>query len=197
MNKQILVEVSARHVHLSKEDFEKLYGKGNNLVPIKKLSQPGEFASEDTLILLNGKNKIENVRVLGPLRKKSQVEISLTDAYKLKLNPLPHIKISGDLENTTNITAKGSSSHVKLPVIIAQRHLHCSEKQARELKLKNNDKISIKINGEREITFHNIVVRVSDKYDLSLHIDTDEANAAGIKGKTYGNIVKDKYPFNR
>lgn len=190
MNQKILVEVSARHIHLSKEDFEKLYGKGNNLIPIKKLSQPGEFASEDTLTLLNEKNKMENVRVLGPLRKKSQVEISLTDAYKLKLNPLPSIKVSGDLNNTTKVLVKGLKSQIKIPVIIAQRHLHCTEKQAKELELKNNQKISVKINGEREITFHNIIVRISNNYDLAVHLDTDEANAAGIKGKTYGNIIR-------
>jgi putative phosphotransacetylase len=190
MNKQILVEVSARHVHLSEEDFENLFGKGNNLLPIKKLSQPGEFASEDKITLLNENNKIENVRVLGPLRKNSQVEISLTDAYKLKLNPLPHVRVSGDLSGTTRVLVKGSKSQLKIPVIIAQRHLHCNEKQASELRLKNNQKISIKINGERETTFHNIVVRVSNNYDLALHLDADEGNSAGIKGKTYGNIVK-------
>jgi len=187
---KIPVEISARHMHLSKTDFEKLYGKEKNLIFIKKLSQPGEFASKETITLVKGNNKIENVRILGPLRKKSQVELSLTDAYQLKLNPLPSIKVSGDLTNTTKINAKGPRGNIKLPVMIAQRHLHCTEKQAKKLKLKNNQKVSIKINGERETTFHNIIVRISNNYDLSLHLDTDEANSAGIKGKTFGKIVK-------
>jgi len=190
MSKQILVEVSARHVHLTQADFHKLHGKNKNLISIRKLSQPGEFASKETVTLTNGNNKIEDVRILGPFRKKSQVEISLTDAYKLKLNPLPSIRVSGDTSGTTSITVKGHKGNVKIPVIIAQRHLHSSEKQAKELKLKNNQKISIKINGERETTFHNIIVRVSKDYDLSLHLDTDEANSAEIKGRTWGNIIK-------
>jgi len=189
MNQKILVEISARHIHLSEADFIKLFGKEKSLIPIKKLSQPGEFASKDKIEIINEKNKL-NARVLGPLRKHSQVEISLTDAYNLNLNPLPKIKVSGDLSNTTKVLVKGPRAQLKIPVIIAQRHLHCSEKQAKELKLKNNQIISVKINGEREITFHNIVVRISKNYDLSLHLDTDEANSAGIKGKTFGNIVR-------
>lgn len=190
MNKKILVEISARHIHLSQKDFETLYGKGKILTPIKKLSQPGEFASKEIIELANGKEKL-NARILGPLRKESQVEISLTDAYKLKLIPLPKMRVSGDLSNTTRIIVKGPKGSVKAPVILAQRHLHCSEKQAKKLKLKNNQKISVKVGKERMITFHNIVVRISNKYDLSLHLDTDEGNAAGINGKTYGNIIKE------
>ena len=189
---KIPIEISARHAHLSKEDFEKLYGKGKNLTLIKKLSQPGEFASKETITLSNGNNKIENVRILGPFIKKSQVELSLTDAYNLKLNPLPSIKVSGNLSNTTKILIKNSlnsKTQIKIPVIIAQRHLHCSQKQAKKLNLKNNQKISVIINGQRETTFHNIIVRISKDYNLSVHIDTDEANSAGIKGKTYGKII--------
>ncbi|MEK6833564.1 MAG: phosphate propanoyltransferase [Nanoarchaeota archaeon] len=192
MSKQIPVETSARHIHLSQIDFEKLYGKGKNLTSIKELSQPGEFASKETAIFFNGKNKIENVRIVGPIRKRSQAEISLTDAYKLKLNPLPQIRVSGDLDGVTKISVKNplNSKTIKIPVIIAKRHLHCNEKQADELKLKNNQRISVKINGERETTFHNVIVRVSNSYYLSFHLDTDEANSAGIRGKTFGNIVK-------
>ena len=190
MNKQVPVEVSARHVHLIKEDFEKLFGKGKILTPIKKLSQPGEFASKEIVTLINRNKKIEDVRILGPFRKKSQVEISLTDSYNLKLNPLPSIRVSGDTSGTVSITVKGPKGNIKIPAIIAQRHLHCSEKQAKKLNLKNSQIISVSINGERETTFHNIIVRVSKDYDLSMHLDTDEANSAGIKGKTFGNIVK-------
>lgn len=192
MRKQIPVETSARHVHLSQADFIKLYGKGKNLILVKRLSQPGEFASDKTITLLNGNNKIENVRILGPLRKKSQSEISLTDAYKLKLNPVPYIRVSGNLDGATRISVKNPSNSkaIKIPVIIAQRHLHCSEKQAKKLNLRNNQKISVKVSGQRETTFHNIIVRASENFELSLHLDTDEANSAGIKGKVSGKIVK-------
>lgn len=187
---KIPVEISARHAHLSQKDFEKLFGKNKTLTPIKKLSQIGEFASEEKITLINLDKKIKNVRVLGPFRKSSQVEVSLTDAYNLKLKPLPKIKVSGDVSNTINILVKGPNSSIKIPCIIAKRHLHCSVNESKRLKLKNNQEISIKINGIRETTFHNIVVRVAEDYRLSLHLDTDEGNSAGITGKIFGERVK-------
>ncbi len=187
---KILTEVSARHVHLSEKDFEKLFGKNKNLAKIKPLSQPGEFASEEKVTLFNHERKMEDVRILGPFRTNSQAEISMTDAYNLKLNPIPKIKVSGDLANTTKISVKGPKSSLKIPCIIAQRHLHCSDKEAEELRLKNNQKVSVKINGVREVIFCNVAVRVSKNYRLSLHLDTDEGNAAGIRGKTFGKIIK-------
>lgn len=189
MSQKIPVEISARHIHLSQKDFEKLFGKNKNLTPVKRLSQPGEFASEERIVLINKDDKIENVRVLGPFRKSSQVEISLTDAYKLKLNPLPKIRVSGDLADTIKILVRSSKASVKVPCIIAQRHLHCSLNEAQTLKLKNNQKISVNIKGVRETTFHNIVVRASENYSLSLHLDTDEGNSAGVIGKTFGEII--------
>ena len=187
---KIPVEISARHVHLSEKDFEKLFGKNDKLIPAKNLSQPGEFASDKFVDLINENKKIENVRILGPFRKQSQAEISMTDAYGLRLNPLPKIKVSGDLADTTNILIKGKKSSVKIPCIIAQRHIHLSEIEAKKLKIKNNQKISIKIKGIREITFHNIIARISEKYKLSVHLDTDEGNSAGIFGKMFGEISK-------
>ncbi len=186
---KVPVEISARHVHLKKEDFEKLFGKNKKLEPIKKLSQPGEFASKNKVEITNGKEKL-NARVLGPLREHSQIEMSLTDAYTLKLNPLPKVRLSGDTHGTVNVIVKGPKSQVKIPAIIAQRHLHCSEEQAKKLKLKDHQIVSVKIQGQRKITFHNIILRISKKYDLSVHLDTDEANAAGISEKTFGEIVK-------
>jgi len=187
---KIPVEISARHVHLSQKDFEKLFGKNKKLTFFRKLSQPGEFASEKKVTLINNKKRIENVRVIGPFRKNSQVEISLTDAYNLRLNPLPKIKVSGDTSKTGKILVKGSKSSVKIPCIIAKRHLHCSVNEAKKLKLKNNQNISVKIKGIRETTFHDVVVRVSENYRLSLHLDTDEGNSVGIIKKTTGEIIK-------
>lgn len=133
---KIPIEISARHIHLSEKDFEKLFGKNKNLISLKKLSQPGEFASEEKITLINSDKKIENVRILGPFRKNSQAEISLTDAYNLKLNPLPKIKVSGDIADTTKISVKGPKSSIKIPCIIAKRHLHCSVKESEKLRLK-------------------------------------------------------------
>jgi putative phosphotransacetylase len=190
MKPKIPVEVSARHVHLSGEHFEKLFGRSKKLIPIRELSQPGEFASEQRVVLINKEKKIEDVRILGPLRKASQAEIALTDAYNLKISPLPKIKVSGDLTDTTNILIKGPKSSLKIPCIIAKRHLHCSAEEAKKMGLKNNQKVSVRIRGERETTFHDVIVRVSDNYRLSLHLDTDEGNAAGMKGKTFGELIK-------
>jgi propanediol utilization protein len=185
----IPIEISARHIHLSEKDFEKLFGKNEKLTSLKKLSQIGEFASDKTVELYNRNKKISNVRILGPFRKNSQVEISLTDAHFLKLNPLPKIKVSGDLADTTNILVRGKKSSIKITCIIAKRHLHISEKEAKQLKLKNNQKVSIKVEGIRSITFNEIIVRISEKYKLALHLDTDEGNSAGIFGKMKGKII--------
>ncbi|MCK9595707.1 phosphate propanoyltransferase [Candidatus Pacearchaeota archaeon] len=184
------VEISARHVHLSEKDFEKLFGKNKKIVPIKSLSQVGEFASEEKISLIGNKKEIKDVRILGPFRKNSQAEISLTDAYHLKLNPPPRIKVSGDLANTTRILIKGPKASITIPCIIAQRHLHCSNQEAKRLKIKNNQRISVRTKGLRDVTFHNVVVRTGENFRLSLHLDTDEGNAAGIHGKSYGEIIK-------
>jgi putative phosphotransacetylase len=189
MTIKIPVETSARHTHLSKEDFERLFGKNNNLTPIKKLSQGGEFASNEKIELLN-KDKKLLVRIVGPFRKNSQAELSITDAYNLDLNPLPKLRVSGDINGTTKILIKGPKAQLKIPVIIAQRHLHCPEKDAKKLKLKNNQLIKIKIAGKRGLIFENIAVRIKENFKTALHLDTDEANAAGISGKAFGEIVK-------
>lgn len=190
MNKKIPIEISARHIHLSEKDFERLFGKNEKLNALKKLSQIGEFASDKTIELINQDKKIANVRILGPFRKNSQAEISLTDAYFLRLNPMPKIKVSGDLADTTNILIKRKKSSIKIPCIIAKRHLHASERDAKKLKLKNNQQISIKITGTRGIIFNEVAVRISEKYHLALHLDTDEGNSAGISEKAFGEIVK-------
>lgn len=189
---RIPVEVSARHVHLSKEDFEKLFGKDKSLTPIKRLSQIGEFASEQMLTLINGDKEMENVRILGPFRKYSQVEISMSDIYNLKLNPLPKIRVSGDLTGTTEILVRGAVSSIKIPCIIAKNHLHCSVEEAKKLNVENNQKVSIEISGGRRVTFHEIIVRISENYRLALHLDTDEGNAAGVCVGTFGEIKNGK-----
>jgi len=185
---KIPIEISARHIHLTEKDFKKLFGN-KELKPIKKLSQPGEFASKETLKIIKGSKKIKNIRIIGPLRKDSQVEISITDVHKLKLKKLPKMNVSGHLIKT-KILVKGPKASLKLPCIISHRHLHCSPKEAKKLKLKNFQEVSVKINGPRAVTFHNVLVRIAEDYKLSVHLDTDEGNAAGISKKTFGKLIK-------
>jgi putative phosphotransacetylase len=189
-NMKIPIEVSARHVHLSKKDFEKLFGKNKSLSFLRKLSQPDEFGCKEVVEIIGSKNKIENVRVIGPFRKSSQLEISLTDAYNLKLKSLPRIRLSGNLLNVSKVLVKGPRGSVRIPCIIAKRHLHCSVKEAEQLRIKNKQKVFVKILGIRKVIFGEIVVRVSENYKLYLHLDTDEGNAGGIFKKTFGELIK-------
>ncbi len=189
INFKIPVEVSARHIHLGQKDMEILFGRGHQLKKIKQLSQPAEFACEELLTLqINGK-EIKNVRVIGPLRDATQVEISITDAFYFSVNP--PVRLSGDIEGSPGAVLAGPEGQVNLAegVVIAQRHLHCSLEEAKRLGLKNGDKVSIKVDSERPVVFENIAVRAKDSYSLALHLDTDEGNAAGIKKQGEGLII--------
>ena len=189
-NIKIPVEVSARHCHLAKQDLEKLFGQGAELKKINQLSQPSEFACEQTLDIQFGSKKIERVRVVGPVREKSQVEISATDAVGSGVNP--PVKLSGDLQGSAPIVLIGPAGKVELNkgLIIAKRHLHCRADEAKKNGLKNGQLVSVEIQGERAITFHNVEVRVKDDYKLCLHLDTDEGNAAGINKIGEGFVIK-------
>jgi putative phosphotransacetylase len=186
---KIPIEISARHVHLSQKDLEKLFGRNYKLHPIKKLSQIGEFATKEEVEIINGKEKLK-MRILGPVRKQTQIELSLTGAIKLKLKKTPPIKLSGDLKNATKVKIKGPKGTTIANAIVAHRHLHCSPDDAKKLKIKNNQKIKIKTKEKRSLIFDNVIVRVNEKFRLALHLDTDEANAAGIKNKAFGEIVE-------
>jgi len=187
--KKILIEVSARHIHLSQSDMEALFGKSYQLKKIRDLSQTGEFATNETLTISTGLKEIPNVRIVGPVRKKTQVEISLTDAFNLGLK-VP-LRISGDIKNTPgiNLISQRGGIKIKNGVIVAQRHIHCNSAEAKKLKLKNRQLISVKVLGERSLTFHGVKVRIGDNYKLAMHIDTDEGNAAGINKKGYGVLL--------
>jgi len=181
MKNVISVGVSNRHVHLCREDLEVLFGKDYQLKPIKNLSQPGEFAAEETVIIAGPKGVIENVRVLGPLRKRTQVEISRTDAYKLGLN-VP-VRDSGNLDGTPGCTIIGPKGTVVLKegVILAKIHIHMTPKDAEMFNVNDKDKVAVLKEGERPIIYPDVLVRVSEKYALEMHVDTDEANAANIR----------------
>jgi len=191
MDKKIPVEVSARHCHLSKEDLEKLFGAGYELKKLKQLSQPSDFAAQETVRIEFGSKKFENVRIVGPVRQKTQVEVSLTDAVGSGV--LPPLRLSGQLENSAPVAVSGPAGRVELKegFIVAKRHIHCATKEAVNFGLKTGDIVSVRITSERPVTFHDIPVRVSDNYDFHLHLDTDEANAAGINPvKSEGVIIK-------
>jgi len=189
MDKKILIEISARHIHLSQKDLEALFNKGYKLKQFKKLSQANDFAAKEKIDIKLGKSILKGVRIVGPVRKQTQIEISLTDAFNTGVKPV--LRLSGDLKGTPGaVLIKGKKKiKIKQGVIIAQRHLHCSPKEAELLKLKNRTFISVKVEGKRGITFHNIKVRVKQGYNLSLHLDTDEGNSAGISKKSKGKII--------
>jgi len=179
----VLIESSARHVHLSKKDAENLFGKDYKLNSIKVLSQK-DFLSDKRVNILFQDKKIENVAVLGPEREKTQVEISVSDAFQLKLPQIPPVRESGNLKESHNIELEHKNRIlITEGLIIAKRHLHISEEDAKKHNLKNGQQVKAKILGEREAIFHNILVRVKPHFSLALHLDTDEANAVGINKK--------------
>jgi putative phosphotransacetylase len=174
------VAVSARHVHLSQADLEVLFGKGHALTKMRSLIQPEQFASEESVTLVGPKGRMEKMRVLGPVRKETQVEISLTDSYKVGVKPF--VRMSGDLNGTPGGKLIGPAGEVTLTqgVIVAARHLHLSAEEAGWYGLKNGDVVSVKKGGERSLVFCNVIVRSGNGHALEMHIDTDEANAAGM-----------------
>lgn len=189
MKTKILVEVSARHCHLSKEDLGKLFGSGYELKKMKDLYEPPEFACEETLNVRVGSKKIENVRIVGPEREHTQVEISLSDAVGSGVTP--PVKLSGNLQGSLGVILEGPAGVVELSegLIVAQRHLHCGPKEAEKFGFNNGDVISVKIEGERSLTFDNIKVRIRSDDKICLHLDTDEGNAAGINKTGEGIIL--------
>jgi putative phosphotransacetylase len=191
MSKQFIVETSARHVHVTEEAFHVLFGNEASLTIKKNLSQPGQFASNERVTVVGPKKTIENVSILGPYRKAVQVELSATDARSIGL-PIV-IKESGDLVGTPGCTLIGPKGELAITegVIVAKRHIHATEADAQELGVKNGDIVSVKVNTvDRNLVFGDVVVRVSNKYALAMHIDTDESNAACVSKDTIGEIVK-------
>ncbi len=184
---KIPIEVSNRHVHLSKEDLEKLFGLGYELKKLRELSQPGQFAAEERVKLISNK-EINNVRILGPVREKTQVEISKSDARFLGLD-VP-VRDSGDLGNSAGIKLAGPNGEVDLKegAIISRRHLHISEEESKELGVSNGDVVSVEIENDRGIRFNNVLVRAGKGHKLALHLDSDEGNAAGIDGFGEGKL---------
>lgn len=191
MSKQFIVEISARHIHLTEEDFKVLFGADAKLTKKKDLSQPGQFACEERVTIKGTKKDLAGVSILGPFRKQSQVELSATDARSIGL-PIV-IRESGVLAGTPGCVVVGPKGEITLKegVIVAKRHIHATEEDALELGVKDKDIVSVKVSTpERSLIFGDVVVRVSPSYALAMHIDTDESNAAGMVPGVMGEIVK-------
>lgn len=184
----IPIEVSAHHVHLAQADVDRLFGPGHQLTPEHELSQPGQFACREKVNLIGPKGKIANVRVLGPTRKETQVEIAMTEQFKVGIQP--PIRESGDLSNTPGIVLEGpyGTSTLERGVICAQRHIHMSPEDAMRFRLRDKYVVRVRVEGERELIYGDVVVRVNPNYRLAMHIDTDEGNAASIKTGMLGYI---------
>ena len=188
MSEKILVETSARHIHLTQETVEKLFGEGYQLTVKKMLSQPGQFATNEKLTIVGPKGELK-ASVLGPVRKANQVELSLTDARTIGVKAL--VRESGDIEGTEGCKLVGPCGEVTIEngVIAAKRHIHFHSSDAEKFGVTNGQIVSVKVESkDRSVVFGDVVCRVSDKFSLAMHIDTDESNAAG--GPTEGTIVK-------
>ena len=176
----IPIGVSAHHIHLSQHDVERLFGPGHTLTPLTPLAQPGQFACEEQVRLIGPRGSVDRVRVLGPARSESQVEIARTEGYRLGIRA--PVRMSGDLRGTPGLILEGTVGQVELRngVIFAQRHIHMTPTDARRLGLQNGDVVRVRVEGKRELVFGDVAVRVSPKFKLEFHLDTDEANAAEL-----------------
>lgn len=189
---EVPIGVSNRHIHLNKADLETLFGAGYELTPLKDLSQPGQYACKETLTLIGpAMRPIEGVRVLGPLRKNSQVEISMTDSYVLKVKP--PVRESGNIVGSAGVTIIGPKGVVELKegCIIANRHIHMSPSDGEKFNVKDGETVTVDVEGKRRTRWYDVQVRVSPDFRLEMHVDTDDANAAGIGNGFKVKVVKE------
>jgi len=186
---KIPVEVSARHCHLSKKDLGKLFGKGYKPKVLKIISQPGQFAAKEEIKIQGPKGELK-VRIVGPLRKETQIELAATDCYKLGLKPV--LRVSGNIKGTPGAILIGPKGKIKIKqgVIVAQRHLHLAPNEAKSLKLKSGNLVSVKIKGSRGLIFDNVIVRSGAGHKKSFQLDTDEGNACGWMPGIKGELIK-------
>jgi propanediol utilization protein len=187
---RIPISASVRHVHLCRKDVEALFGAGHQLTPAKALSQPGQFACEETVTVCGPKGRIERVRVLGPERLETQLEISRTDEFKLGVDA--PVRASGKLEGTPGIRLEGPDGAVELDngVIQAARHIHMTPADAERLGVEDRQWVMVRVGGERGIIFDDVLVRVKESYVIDMHLDSDEANAANLGPDAWGILIK-------
>ncbi|MFM9327022.1 phosphate propanoyltransferase [Paenibacillus mesotrionivorans] len=187
--KLVPVGVSARHIHLSREHIDILFGAGYELKNMKDLSQPGQYAAEETVAVIGAKGKFDKVRILGPERPKTQLEISKTDSFALGV--AAPVRESGKTEGTPGIKIVGPAGEVVTEdgVIVAARHIHFHTSDAEKWGIKDKQLLSVKVKSERPVIFEDVIARVSDSFALDMHIDTDEANAAGVKNGDQAEVL--------
>ena len=190
MENKVLVETSARHIHLTADAVETLYGKGAELIVKKELSQPGQFACANEKITLVGPKGSLAVSVLGPVRSANQVELSFSDARALGLKDVP-VRESGDVAGTPGLKLVGPAGEIEISegVIIAKRHIHFNVEEAAAFGVKDKQIVKVKLDTARPLIFDDVVCRVSPKFALAMHIDTDECNAACAFGTVYGEVI--------
>ena len=190
MENKVLVETSARHIHLTADAVETLYGKGAELIVKKELSQPGQFACANDKITLVGPKGSLAVSVLGPVRSANQVELSFSDARALGLKDVP-VRESGDIAGTPGLKLVGPAGEIEISegVIIAKRHIHFNVEEAAAFGVKDKQIVKVKLDTARPLIFDDVVCRVSPKFALAMHIDTDECNAACAFGTVYGEVI--------
>jgi putative phosphotransacetylase len=186
----IPIGVSNRHIHISRRDLDILFGKEYELTKLKDLRQPGQYAAKETVTVIGPKGSFEKVRILGPIRKNTQIEISMTDGFALGIKA--PIRESGKIEDTPGVIIKGPNGSLKINegVIVALRHIHLPEDYAGRHGYKDGDMVSVMSSGLRKTTYHNVLLRVSDRYEPEMHIDIDEANASGMKNGDKVEIIK-------
>lgn len=190
-NKEFMVEASGRHIHLSKENMEALFGKGHELTIAKELSQPGQYAAKERVRVIGPKGEFSNVVVLGPCRNFTQVELSLTDCRDIGIKGV--IRESGKIADTPGILIGVGENYVKLSegAIVAKRHIHMTTQDAKEFGVKDGEIVKVKVNGSRPVIFDDVLIRVNDSFRLTMHIDYDEANACGHTNGVTGTIIKE------
>lgn len=189
IHKQVPIGVSARHIHLSEEHVEALFGAGYTLSEMKPLSQPGQYAANETVAVIGPKGEFAKVRILGPVRKRTQLEVSRTDAFALGVKP--PVRESGDIAGSAGIKLQGPAGAVTIEegVIVAARHIHFHTSDAKRWDIEDKQRLRVRVGGDRGVVFENVIARVSDEFALDMHIDTDEANAAGIANGDMGEII--------
>lgn len=188
---KVRIGVSGRHIHICQEHLDRLFGQGHRLTPLRELTQPGQFACQETVTLRSAKGELANVRILGPARPETQIELSLTDTFRLKLDiPVP-VRMSGDIKGSPGVTMVGPAGEITIEtgVIISQRHVHMTPQFAQEFGYVDKQIVAVLCPSPRQVVFGNVIVRVREDFDLDFHIDTDEANAAGVKSGDIGYIL--------
>lgn len=190
MEKNLPIALSNRHIHVSQEDLNVLYGEGYELTRMKDLSQPGQYACEEKVDVVGPKKTIKGVRILGPVRPETQLEISITDAFTLGVDPV--VRNSGDVAETPGVKIVGPKGEVEIDkgVIVAARHIHMHTDDGEKYGVKDGEMVNIRIPGPRGLVFENVLVRVHPSYALEMHVDIEEGNAAGIRNGDLVEIIK-------